>query len=515
MPLSDQPSDDGVTSQANVASGQARSLLRSTLVIGASTFTNILVNVARTKAAALILGPAGIGLIALLQNVMNSVALLATAGLNVSGSQAVANGVATDNTAGPRLALMLAAAVLATVASVFLFACQHPIKASILGTDVSVIGFALIAFGAGLTVLGNIWFAMLNGYRRVGDIARTHVLSALLSAGIGISALVWLGDDGLFWFVVATPAVTALLLAVMLRRLPPASGNRPSGSLWPQIWALLSAGIPVMVSALLVSLVQLVARAFIKSETGVEGVGQFQAAWLISLTYVTFILNALLGDYFPRLSELIKLGKSPDSIITSQQEIGILLSGPILVFTMAIAPVAIMVLYSTEFDQSAAILRAQIPGDLFKVAAWPLMYALLAAGRSRLFFLVEAIGLIIFLAVLIALLHGLGLSYSGFAHAAMNLVQFLLAVILVRRHLGTKLSPAVIRQLAFLTLSMAAIYGLALWSVWPAGVVGVVLAAMLGVQTVLRLTNLAGIPGAAGPIVERLRRFRGLPAKRD
>jgi hypothetical protein len=136
------------------------------------------------------------------------------------------------------------------------------------------------------------------------------------------------------------------------------------------------------------------------------------------------------------------------------------------------------------------------------------MYALLAAGRSRDFFMIEALGHLLFLVVLALLLRLEGLDFAGLAHSVMSLAQFLLAGLLVRRHLGTVPSAAAWRQLAILTAAMALTYGLALWSAFIAGLVGVGIAVLLGVQGLLRLSDLVGLEGPLGRIAKRLRSLR-------
>jgi O-antigen/teichoic acid export membrane protein len=57
-----------------------RQILRSSSIIGGASFVGVLVALLRIKAAAILLGPAGVGLIGLLQSLMATAASVSALG---------------------------------------------------------------------------------------------------------------------------------------------------------------------------------------------------------------------------------------------------------------------------------------------------------------------------------------------------------------------------------------------------------------------------------------------------
>ncbi|MBK6812639.1 MAG: hypothetical protein IPG81_27900 [Sandaracinaceae bacterium] len=74
-----------------------REILRSSSIIGVSAVVNVLIGLLRTKVAALVLGPAGIGLIGLLSNLMATAATVAAMGSGVVGTRQIAAAAATND----------------------------------------------------------------------------------------------------------------------------------------------------------------------------------------------------------------------------------------------------------------------------------------------------------------------------------------------------------------------------------------------------------------------------------
>ena len=157
-----------------------------------------------------------------------------------------------------------------------------------------------------LTLIAGSQTALLQGLRRIDDLARVSILSALVAASAGILAVYCLGEDGVLWFVLTAPAVNFLVASYYAARLPQVRRRPYDLAAIQQQWlAMLKLGIPLMSAGLLTLITQLAVRSIVLRELGLEASGYFQAAWAISMTYVGFVLNAMVMDYFPRLTKAI------------------------------------------------------------------------------------------------------------------------------------------------------------------------------------------------------------------
>src|SRR5579872_5812373 len=71
-----------------------RTILRSSSIIGGASVVNIIVGLVRNKTAAVLLGPAGVGLIGLLYNLMQTAGAVAALGVGTVGTRQIAEAAA-------------------------------------------------------------------------------------------------------------------------------------------------------------------------------------------------------------------------------------------------------------------------------------------------------------------------------------------------------------------------------------------------------------------------------------
>jgi len=148
------------------------------------------------------------------------------------------------------------------------------------------------------------------------------------------------------------------------------------------------------------------------------------------------VLQSMAADYYPRLSEAIQDPRTAARIVREQTEVALFLGAPIILGGLALAPLALQVLYSSAFRPAAELLRWQVLGDVLKIAGWPMGYVLLAANRGRTFLLVEAVGWAAFLATTISLIPYAGLEAAGIGYLVMYVLYFPAVLITARRITG-------------------------------------------------------------------------------
>ena len=61
---------------------------------------------------------------------------------------------------------------------------------------------------------------------------------------------------------------------------------------------------------------------------GATSLGEFQAAWAISMTYVGYVVTAMATDYFPRLAATVHDREAANRLINEQLEVALLGAGP-------------------------------------------------------------------------------------------------------------------------------------------------------------------------------------------
>ena len=277
--------------------GSYRQILRSSSIIGGAAVINIAVGLLRIKVAAVLLGPAGVGLIGLLTNLAGTASTVAGLGFGNVGTRQIAEATGRNDAtvlAAARRALFWGTLVLALLGAGVFWALRGELAVRVLGDAARSADVGWLALVVALTVAAASQTALLNGMRHIGDLARISVFSALLSTVLGVSALLMWGRGGLMAFVIVGPLASFLLGHWYVARLPKIGAPRTPLPVLAGQWRRLAAlGAAFMVAGLAVTLGQLLVRTLVQRHLGVDALGYFQAASTISMTYLGFVLGAM------------------------------------------------------------------------------------------------------------------------------------------------------------------------------------------------------------------------------
>lgn len=491
-----------------------RTILRSSSIMGGAQATNIAASLVKMKLVALLLGPLGVGLAGLYLNLIQTAATIAALGLGNAGTRQIA-AADTDGDGESlgriRHTLFWAIPVLALAGAVVFWLASGWIARIALGDDSKSTEISWLALGVALTVAAGSQTALLTGLRRISDLARVQAGAGIASAGLGILAIWMWGERGLVMMVLAVPFMTLVLGHFYAARIPKPGGPTPRISqMLVELKAMSGLGIAVMLSALATILGHLVVRVLVQRELGSNALGHFQAAWIISVTYVSFVLGAMATDYFPRLSAAFADRTTANRLVNEQTEVALLLCGPLLLATLGLAPQILRLLYSSAFVPAADILLWQILGDILKVMSWPLGFALLAAGSGKSFAIAEFVGVSVFVAGVSFGLPVLGLKATGLSFFLMYVAYLPLVGCICARRFGIFWTKAVLVLACLTLLGAIGIIFSARVSSLAGAIAGVSFAGLLGLWAIFRLSMLAEAGGRLarlGSLAERINKW--------
>lgn len=492
-----------------MSSGSYRQILRSSSIIGGASVINIAVGLLRIKVAAVLLGPAGVGLIGLMTNLAGTASAIAGLGVGNVGTRQIAEAAGRSDDlalAAARRALFWGTLVLALVGAAVFWALRGELALRVLG-DASLSGeIGWLALVVALTVAAASQTALLNGLRHIGDLARVSVLSAMLSTALGIGALMLWGRSGLMAFIIAAPLASFLLGHVYVARLPKVQAPRTPMPVLARQWqSLAKLGAAFMVAGLAGTLGQLLVRTLVQKQLGSDALGYFQAASTISMTYIGFVLGAMGTDYYPRLTAVIHDHAAVNRMVNEQTEVALLLAGPVFLAMLGLAPWVIGLLYSNSFHPATDVLRWMILGDILKVASWPLGFIILAAGDGRTFMLTESLANSVFVLLTWVGLPYMGVAGSGMAFLGMYVFCLPLVYWLAWRRTGFRWSASVGWLLGWLMLGMLTVVCSGQWSTKASGMTGVLISGGFGLYSLTRLAHKANLGGSLGKLAARSR----------
>ena len=405
------------------------------LVIGSAQMVNIFLSIIRMKILAVLLGPAGIGLFGIYNNLQQMVGNAAGLGMGSSGVRQIAGARGDENTLNRVSRVLLAAhLVQGTLAMIAVWVFRTPLAVwltddATLATEIGLVGIAIL-----LMLLATAHTTLLQGLRRIGDLGRVTVIGALAATLIGLLAVWWFGRAGLIWFLIVQPLANLMAAMFFIRKLP-RDPDRPSMGL-KAIWAtwkpMARLGSAFMAGGLATTGTLLLVRALVTQELGLDAAGYFAAAWGITMTYVGFLLGAMGADYYPRLTEVIHNRDVANRLMNDQAQLSLAIGGPVLLLLIGWAPWIISLLYASDFGPAATLLQWQTVGNVFKLASWAMSFAIVAGAHARIYFFMELSFNLVFLALVWLLLPIVGLDMTGVAFLVGYIVYFFTVYLLVR-----------------------------------------------------------------------------------
>jgi PST family polysaccharide transporter len=417
-----------------------RQIIKSSSIIGGAAVINIILGIVRTKIIALLLGPAGIGLVGVLQNILMTANVVATCGIGTAGTKLIAD----SNEKKPREGLVVVrstifwlALFLSATGTILFFLLRDFIAVWVFNDPYFSTQLGWLSIAVGFSVAASSQNSILNGARRIGDMAKVAILSSIFSSFLGVVGIYYMGDLGIVVFVLLIPILNFTFGSYYLRLSPIGSVGRVNREQFLSTSRrLLSIGAPYMLAILVTTLSQLIIRAIIQRSLGLEALGLFQASWGISMIYIIFILRAMGTDFFPRLTVVIGNNKNADNLINEQTEVGLFIAGPLLVMTLGMAPWIIDLLYTEDFSAAAVLLSWQVIGDILKVVSSPLGFVLLSAGAGKMFFFAESFASIIFISVVFFGIEQYGLPIVGVGYFIMYVAYLIVTCIFAKIVLG-------------------------------------------------------------------------------
>ena len=438
-------------------SSSFRRILKSSSIIGGSSVVGIMLGLVRNKMLAVLFGPEGVGLVSLYTSVMATATSVATMGVGTVVTRQIAEAIGRDDAhalAVARKAFFWGTLMLSCAGGVLVWALKDVISQKILGGSEHgwVVGW--LSLGVVLSVMCASQAAMMQGMRRMADMARLSIYGALANTVFGIAMLWQFGSAGLVAYVLVGPLLSFFIGLVLIARIPkPEQSIVLLQEMTNQWKIMIRLGFVFMAAGLVPALVQLWIRVEVQGLLGAEAVGHYQAAWSVSTQYLGFVLGAMGADYYPRLCSAIHDKVTATRLVNEQIEVALLLSAPIIIVGIGFSSWIVDALYSTSFRQAADILRWQVLADILKVASWPMAMIMSAVGMGKSFLFTET-SASLFMGLLVAsMLPIVGLKITGIAYLACYLLYLPLVFVIAKRAIGFVLMRQVIILFVALLLS--------------------------------------------------------------
>lgn len=505
------PRQDG-DSQAQRAGSTYGQILKSSVLIGGSSAVNIVIGIVRTKAMAVLLGPAGFGLMGAFTAIADMARSVVAMGVSNSGVRQIAESVSSgdaEKIALTVLVLRRTSLVLGLCGALLLMFFSSPISTLTFGTRDHAWGVALLSIAIFFRLVAEGQGALLQGMRRIGDMAKVAMFGSVLGTVAGIPLIYWLRQDGIVPSLIAVSCASALATWWYSRKV---RINRPAAShaeVKVEVRSLLKLGLAFMASGLLMMGAAYAVRIILIRHAGLEAAGLYQSAWTVGGLYVGFVLQAMSADFYPRLVGAISDHAVANRLVNEQAHISLLLAGVGVLATISFAPVVLHLLYSADFAGAIETLRWICLGMMLRVITWPMGYIIVARGVQKIFFLTEVAWTAVNVGLSLLLVNWMGAKGAGIAFFASYIFHGLMIYPIARHMTGFRWSAENVRTAAWI-LSLVAVVFLSFYvlSAPLAIAVGCLATAIAAIHSVYTLMNLVGDEALPAGLTRRLRRLR-------
>lgn len=372
-----------------------KQILKSTGIVGGAQVLNIVIGIFRTKIIALLLGPEGIGFLGIFQSIVDMIRNATSFGINFSGVKDIAEAVESSKEEEKskiiyvvrRWALFTGFLGLLVGILFCIPLSEYAFGNNSYATDVLWVSFSIL-----FTSISAGQIAILQGVRRIVQMAKATLYGSILGTILTLPLYYFYGRNGVVPGIIVVSLGSILISWLYTKDIPLKKVTLKISEIFFAGLGMAKTGLFIIISGFGVAVTMYAMRAMIIDkvgsgpngiELGLASVGMFQAVWTISRSYTGTLTNAMLADYFPRLSAVNKDNEATNRLINEQLEMTLLVGVPLILLMIIFAPFVINLLYSSSFDQAIPLLQWQMAGTYFTLLSWPLGVIFLAKGKGQ------------------------------------------------------------------------------------------------------------------------------------
>ena len=416
--------------------GSYRQIFKATSIFGGVQVFNILVTIIRSKFIAILLNPAGMGIVGLLTSTTGLITGLTNFGL---GTSAVKN-VAAANASGDVEKLGKTVATFRRLVwitgllglLVTLITAQWLSKITF-GNDDYTMAFIFISVTLLFTQLSAGQMVILRGMRKIQYMAKASLFGALIGLVTSIPLYYFYEEKGIVPAIIVTSLTALLLTWHFSNRISIPKFKPDKEMIFTEGKEMLKMGFLISLSNLITLGTSFLVRIFINKHGNVGDVGLYVAGFSLIGNYVGIVLTSMSTDYYPRLSAVFYDNKKCKQEINQQAEIAILLLAPIIIIFFVFSKWAIIILYSHKFIPIATMVLWAALGIFFKAASWSIAFIFLAKSEGKIYFWNELAGNIYLLCLNCVGYYYMGLTGLGISFLIAYFLYFIQVLFVSRK----------------------------------------------------------------------------------
>lgn len=417
-------------------------VLRAMSLFGGLQVVQILCSAIRMKLVAWLIGPAGMGLFGIFNNMVEMISQISGLGMRTSAVRDVVG------TTGGRLAVIAAVirrwgVWLGMLGAVITLAMAPALSRFYFGDNSHIIAIALLSSVLFLTSILNSEQAIMQGTRMLRKLAVSSLWGAVGGLVVSIPMFVFWRIDSIVPSIIAYAVITCAATLVCKVPTPPPPSSLTIQKTFSEGKQFIVLGFFMTVAVFVELLANNIFLAYLNNAADTDVVGYYQSGYTLFNRYIGLVFTAIAMEYYPRLTQVCD-SRLRSSLFVSH-ELGLVLWVliPVIGIFITCADVIVRILYTDDFLVIVPFMLWGIVGTVLRAFSWCVAMMMLAKGDGRIFVFTESFSAVSGLALNIICFRQWGLTGLGWAYIVWYaLYSIVVGVVYVRRY-SLKLKPQV------------------------------------------------------------------------
>ena len=403
---------------------------KTTLLFSVVQGTVLLSKLCINKAAAVFLGAHGLGVIGILQSLIELSKLVFTAGISHGATQIIAEADKNQlqNVQIQRISgIIISVSILGIFGTISLYVFSDYIADKIFDDETYASFIKLASFATFLLICTDTIHSILKGLRAKRYLALAMSIASVGTAIIAVPAYYFLGMDAIAIVMISNGGVSLVLSYYYLRKAFQPLSLLPIRIALKHAYEASKIGLYFCFVTVLTLLSDVVIKSYIASNFSLETAGQYQVGLILISGYFGVFIKAMMSDYYPALSGARTLSEIQIEF-SNQIKSNIALIGPFLIFFIFALQYLIPILFDKSFLHSADYAYFATLGTFCIAISNPLDIILLVKRRFKAMIIFTILFRLLGVAMTIIMFKKFSMIGAGLAYMTMSIIHLVFMV---------------------------------------------------------------------------------------
>lgn len=419
-----------------------KKLVQTTLLFSLSHFINIASKIVINKVAAITLGAAGIGMVGILQSLLDLLKTFFSFGLPQSAVRDIS--VSSVSSAEKLVHTVSSFATIiilfASIGFIISLALSPFFNYLYFDDSAYIVFFAIISFCLFMLIVSDGYMSILRGVRASIILTKSTAIIACLATVSAVILYFSYGFSAIPYVFIINSLITFFVYRYFVLDLNLNFTVMNFKNAFKENKSMIFMGLGMMYVSVMLVLNDFVIKLYLNDAADLTTVGFYQVGVTIVGGYFGIVISSLAADYYPRISSVHDNNSAIEFEMNRQTVLGLIIVCPLIVTFMAFSQTFIQLLYSADLLKANDYISVAIFGIIFQIVSNSVGYVILAKQLTKVFVLVVTV--VRFLGFLFSfiLFSKYGILGLGLAFFVTNLINFIIVYYYVSMRCRIKLS---------------------------------------------------------------------------